>query len=314
MRARVSALPAAPLQVVTAAVCAVVLLLVAAVPGVAAQDSRVVPLPDDFQPEGIATQGKTFYVGSIPTGAIYRGNLRTGVGAILVPPMEGRAAIGLSLRRGVLFVAGGPTGQGYAYDASTGAELGVFDLTTDEAFVNDVVATGSAAYFTDSVNQRLYKVPINRSGGFGAPETLPLTGDIQYTEGFNANGIDATPNGKTLFIVQSNTGLLFNVDPETGVATELDLGGETVPMGDGILFDRGLNLWVVQNRLNLLTRVQLDRSLTSGEVVGRFTDATFDVPTTVDRAGGGFALVNARFGTTDPPPVSYWVTVIRRPG
>ena len=37
-----------------------------------------IDLPDGFQPEGIATAGEQFYVGSIPTGAVYRGSLRTG--------------------------------------------------------------------------------------------------------------------------------------------------------------------------------------------------------------------------------------------
>ena len=41
----------------------------------------IIPLPNGFQPEGIATgRGTTFYVGSIPTGAVYRGDLRTGEG------------------------------------------------------------------------------------------------------------------------------------------------------------------------------------------------------------------------------------------
>ena len=39
-----------------------------------------IELPDGFQPEGIAAAGAQFYVGSIPTGAVYRGNLRTGAG------------------------------------------------------------------------------------------------------------------------------------------------------------------------------------------------------------------------------------------
>ena len=314
MRVRVSAFPLSSARTMAAAFGAVLLLIVMTLPGAAAQESRVVPLPDGWQPEGIATHGRTFYAGSIPTGAIYRGDLKTGEGDVLVPPMEGRAAIGLSLRGGVLFVAGGSTGAGYAYSADTGEELGVFPLTTDETFVNDVVATKRAAYFTDSVNQRLYKVPIASDGGFGDPQTLPLTGDIQYTDGFNANGIDATPNGSALFLVQSNTGQLFTVNPETGAAIEIDLGGETVPMGDGILFGRGLNLWVVQNRVNLLTLVRLDPALSSGTVVDRFTDDTFDVPTTVAPAGGGFALVNARFGTVDDPMTAeYWVSVIQRP-
>ena len=46
---------------------------------------------------------------------------------------------------------------------------------------------------------------------------MPLTGDIVYQAGFNVNGIDATPNGKRLIIVQSNTGQLFKVN-RRGVA------------------------------------------------------------------------------------------------
>jgi sugar lactone lactonase YvrE len=275
---------------------------------------KVVPLPDGFQPEGIATRNaNTFFVGSIPTGAIYRGDLRTGKGSVFVPGQEGRSAIGLSLRNDMLFVAGGSTGQAYVYNATTGAELATFQLTTDSTFVNDVVATKRAAYFTDSVNPRLYKVPIGRSGQFGAPQAIPFSGDLVYQEGFNANGIDATPNGKTLVVVQSNTGRLFTVDPDSGGTTMIDLGGETVTNGDGILLDGGKRLWVVQNRDNLLTLVCLERDLESGEVKERFSDETFDVPTTVARAGSRLALVNARFGTPSPETAEYWVTQIRRP-
>lgn len=283
-------------------------------PGLAGQRPKVVFLPDGFQPEGIATRGaNTFFVGSIPTGAIYRGDLRTGEGSTFIPAHEGRSAIGLSLRNDMLFVAGGGTGEAYVYDAKTGAELALFQLTTDSTFVNDVVATRDAAYFTDSVNQRMYRVPIEGRGRFGEPEAVPLSGDIVYEAGFNANGIDATPNGKTLVLVQSNTGRLFTVDPNTGIATSIDLGGDSVPNGDGILLDGGRRLWVVQNRDNLLTLVRLQADLSSGEVVGRFSDDTFDVPTTVAEAGNRLAIVNARFGTPSPEAADYWVTQIRRP-
>lgn len=299
-------------------VAAIVALVVSnAMPGEAKKARpKVVSLPDGFQPEGIATKGANdFFVGSIPTGDIFKGDLRIADDDddVFIDAPDGRSAIGLSLGNGALFVAGGGTGQAYAYNARTGEELGNFQLTTDETFVNDVVATRTAAYFTDSVNQRLYRIPIEGKGEFGAPEVLPLTGDIAFVEGFNANGIDATRDGKTLVLVQSNTGKLFTVDPGTGISTEIDLGGESVTNGDGILLDGGRRLWVVQNQDNLLTLVRLSSDLSSGVVVDRFTDETFDVPTTVARAGDRLAIVNARFGVDEPESAEYWVTQIRPP-
>jgi hypothetical protein len=301
--------------VVLALAAAAILFMVA---GAVAQNTshpKVVSLPDGFQPEGIDTQGANrFFVGSIPTGDIFKGDLRvadSGDDPFIDAP-DGRSAIGLSLRRGVLFVAGGETGEAYAYNARTGRDLGAFELTTDETFVNDVITTRNAAYFTDSVNQRLYKIPIRGSRGFGDPEVLPLTGDIVFVEGFNVNGIEATRNGKTLILVQSNTGKLFTADAETGETAEIDLGGETVVNGDGILL-QGRRLWVVQNFEELLTLVRLSPDRSSGVVVDRFTDETFDVPTTVARAGNRLAIVNARFGVEDPEDAEYWVTQIRRP-
>jgi sugar lactone lactonase YvrE len=273
---------------------------------------EVIPLPNGFQPEGVATHGNSFYVGSIPTGAIYRGDLRTGRGTILVAGQEGRSAIGLSLARGRVFVAGGETGRAFVYDARAGAELANVQLTTAETFVNDVVATRDAAYFTDSVNPVLYKLPLERHGGFGAVETIPLSGDLVYEEGFNANGIDATPNGKSLVVVQSNTGELFQVDPRSGASEEVDLGGETVTNGDGILLDGRRRLWVVQNQDNLLTLLRVNPDLSSGVVVARTTHESFDVPTTLARSGSRLALVNARFGTPNPETAEYWVSQIRR--
>jgi len=286
-------------------------------PGVAAKSfPEVLPLPDGFQPEGIAIgPGTTFYVGSIPTGAIYRGNLRTGDGALLVQPTEGRAAIGLSVVRGGkrLFVAGGPTGQGYVYDTRTGDELAVYQLTEPGTFVNDVVVTRDAAYFTDSAKPAIYRVAL---GPGGAPtsevETIELGGDFEFVPGaFNLNGIDATPNGKTLVVVNSTLGALYTVDPKTGVATRIDLGGATLPNGDGILLD-GRTLYVVQNRLNQIAVVRLSEDLSQGEVVGLITDRDFRVPTTIAEFGNRLYAVNARFGTEPTPTTDYEVVQVRK--
>jgi sugar lactone lactonase YvrE len=274
---------------------------------------EVIQLPDGFQPEGIAIgEGSTFYVGSIPTGAIYRGDLVTGDGEILVPAQAGRVAIGLKYddRTGYLFVAGGPTGFAYVYDGETGANVTEFQLTTSASFINDVVVTRNAAYFTNSQQPVLYRIPLENNGQLPASpavEELPLGGDYQFTPGqFNANGIAATPNGKTLIIVNSVDGVLYNVDPTTGDATRIDLGGASVPNGDGILL-RGKTLYVVQNRLNQIAVVELNADLTAGTISETLTDPDFRVPTTIARFGIALYAVNARFGTPPTPETEYEV-------
>ena len=131
---------------------------------------ETIALPDGFRPEGIAIgRGTTFYVGSIGTGAVFKGDLRTGTGELLVAG-GGRSAIGVDLdRRGRLFVAGGALGQAYVYNARTGAEIASYRLTTSATFVNDVIVTRRGAYFTDSTNPVLYRIPIGRRGGSAAP-------------------------------------------------------------------------------------------------------------------------------------------------
>ena len=72
----------------------VVSVVLAATAAAQATFPETLPLPNGFQPEGISIgNGTTFYVGSIPTGAVYRGDLRTGTGAVLVPgdPVEPRS-------------------------------------------------------------------------------------------------------------------------------------------------------------------------------------------------------------------------------
>lgn len=283
--------------------------------GAAARFPERIPLPDGFRPEGIAIgHGSTFYVGSIPTGTIYRGDLRTGEGAILNPGGAGRAAIGIELHRGKLYVAGGPTGKAFVYSARSGRLLATHQLTTEtDTFVNDVAIARGAAYFTDSRQPALYRVSAahgGRHGGHAGVMTIPLTGDIQYTTGNNANGIESTPNEKKLVIVQSNRGKLFRVDPRSGRAREIALD-EPVVNGDGLLLD-GRTLYVVQNRDNKVAVVRLGRRLSSGEVVQHITDPDFDVPSTIDEFGRRVYAVNARFTTPPTPTTPYWLAQFRK--
>ena len=177
-------------------------------------------------------------------------------------------------------------------------------------FVNDVVVTKDAAYFTDSINPVLYVVPIDRHGRPGAARTLPLTGELQYVEGFNVNGIEASPDGRTLLLVQSNLGLLFRASARTGVTAQVDLGGASLTNGDGLL-RRGDTLYVVRNRLNEIAVIDLGRRYATGELTGTITDPNFQVPTTVAAFGPFLYAVNARFGTPPTPDTTYTVVRVR---
>ena len=272
-------------------------------------------LPDGWQPEGIASgRGTSLYVGSIPTGAVWKGDARTGRGDVLVPPRPGeRNAIGIKVdKRNRLFVAGGPTGKAFVYDASTGEDLASYQLATPGAatFVNDVVVTSRTVWFTDSAADadQLYALPLGRHGGLPDQDevrTLPLTGDfVPGTMGTNLNGIVAAKGGRVLLAVQTNLGKLCRINPRTGATREVDLGGATLANGDGMLL-AGRVLFVVQNRLNQIAVVKLSRSLHRGRVVATVTDPAFDVPTTIAFQAGRLYAVNARFGTTDPQPARY---------
>jgi hypothetical protein len=91
--------------------------------------------------------------------------------------------------------------------------------------------------------------------------TVPLTGDIVYGAGFNANGIVASPDGRSLVLVQSNTGLLFRVSARTGVTTRVDAGGFSFTNGDGLL-RRGNTLYVMRNQNNQLVQATLSHDFT----------------------------------------------------
>lgn len=280
----------------------------------------LIPLPDGFRPEGVVVgKGLDIYAGSLADGSIYRADLRTGQGEIVVPPPgDGIIAVGLSFdrRSNFLFVAGGPAGAGYVYDVETGVMVAEYQLTTEgPTFINDVIVTRSAAYFTDSFRPFFYRIPLGPAGELPDAvdfEEIPLTGDFVFVPGaFNANGIDATPNGKSLLIVNSTSGELYHVEPDTGFASMIDLGGETLNNGDGILLD-GMTLYVVQNRLNQVAVVQLDNGLTAGEIVATITSDDFDVPTTITEFGNFLYLVNARFDTPPEPDTNYDIIMVTK--
>jgi sugar lactone lactonase YvrE len=274
----------------------------------------VISLPHNFQPEGISSgRGASFFVGSVATGAIYRGSYRTGKGHVLVPGTDGGSAAGTEVdRRNRLWVAGAGTGTATVYSARTGHLIRTYQLAEPvTSFINDVVVTRRAAYFTDSTAATLYVVPIGRRGHLGAARALPLTGDFTLVKGFNANGIEASPNGRTLLVIQSNTGTLYRVSARTGVARVVNLGGGSLVNGDGIL-RRGRTLYVVQNRNNKIAVVKLGARYRIGLVIAHLRNKHFDVPTTVAPFGSALYAVNARFLEKPSPTDTYTVVRVQR--
>lgn len=272
-----------------------------------------IALPDGFQPEGIAAgRGNNAYVGSLADGDVYRVDLRTG-GRESLTQGDGTPTVGLAVDGRRLFAAGGPDGDATVIDTRTGKVLASYQLADGNAFINDVIVTRTAAYVTDSTNAQFYVLPFGRNGSLPAPEdvrTVALGGDWEQVGGFNANGIETTPNGKALLIVNSTRGLLYRVNPRTGRATEVDLGGASLSNGDGLLRS-GRTLYVVRNQLNQVEVVRLSKQGRTGTVRRSITSTRFDVPTTVAKKGGRLYLPNARFGTTPTPDTAYDVVSVR---
>lgn len=282
----------------------------------AAQQQDLIVLPGATSAEGITVgRGSTFYAGDLLAGDIYRGDLQQGTAELFIDAPDGRMATGMNLgqRGGLLFVAGAFTGQAYVYDTATGATLAVYQFADPAAgiFINDVAVTREGAWFTDSLNPKLYFVPVSPTGTLGAFSTLDLTGPAAAITGdFNLNGIAATPNGDTLIVAHSANAELYTVDPQTGASTAI--AGVSVPFVDGILLEAG-RLWAVQNFSNQISEIRLSPDLSSGVVEDVITSSLFQIPTTVARHGNDLAVVNAKFDTGLPPTASqYEVVIVRR--
>ena len=301
-------------------------------------------LPDGFRPEGIATGSRhTAYLGSLADGDIYALDLHSGQGEV-ISQGPGTPSTGLKVDHDRLIVSGGSGGDARVIDLRSGKILKSYTLVPagTPSFINDVILTDDAAWFTDSLDNALYRIPLGDDDhhhgehGFGhqrhgddhgddhghhhghlGHHSLPdqsevlkvdLTGDWVQNAGMNANGVTTTPDGRALLVVNSTNGLLYRVD-EDGVAEQVDLGGYVVTNGDGLLRE-GRTLYAVQNQLNRVAVFRLDQDGRSGELRATLTSPDFDVPTTIARSGGDLFLPNARFTTPPTPTTPYWVTGI----
>ena len=292
----------------------------------------VISLPQGFRPEGITHgRGDTLYVANFEHGAIFEADARTGAVRTLVQPFTDRQGLGIKFdhRTSFLFVAGGGTGHGYVYDADSGASLADVQLAADPiseanpTFINDLVIARDALYFTDSFRPALYKLPLAHGGRLPRhPEVqiINLTGDFQFvttnadgSRAFNSNGIEFTPDGRNLIIINSKTGLLYKVDPHSGVTEQIDVGGATFPAGDGLLL-LGRTLYLAQNTNNIAV-IDLDRHANHGKVVDNITKMdvpAFNILATMTFLDGAIYVTNPDFAVSDPMEVAKTVFTVAR--
>jgi sugar lactone lactonase YvrE len=262
------------------------------------------PLPGGFQPEGITIGTAPFaYFGSLADGGIYRAALATGRGSVISKGLGAEhPTAGLKIdRHGRLFLSGGASGELRTVDARSGEIEKVYAV--GGTFVNDVILTPGAAWFTDSYRAVLYRLVLGRHGTPGAVETLALSGDWVQGDDFTANGISRTPDGSALLVVNTvaDGGGLMRVDPRTGAARAVDLGTAKLPNGDGLLL-LGRILYAVQQAQNAIDVFRLNADGTKGTAIARITDPRFRIPTTVAAWGGRLYLPNARFDVEQPTP------------
>lgn len=288
--------------------------LTATAPAGAAPEEFEIVLPGAASAEGIAAaDGTSFYAGELFTGDIYRGDIRRGTAEEVIDVPDGRFALGMAFdrRTDLLLVAGGFSGQLYAYDTRTGQDAAVLQLADPAGgptIVNDVALTRGGAWVTDSSRAVLYFVPIGRDGALGEPRTLPVTGPAATLDGeINLNGIRAANGGRVLVVAHTATGAIYTVDPRTGASTRIE--GVDVPNVDGLELV-GRRLYAVQNTNNQISRIRLDGRITSGEVVEVITSELFQTPTTAAWLAGRLGVVNAKFDTGIPPTADEYEVVV----
>lgn len=269
--------------------------------------ASVIALPTGSIPEGIAIRDSHAFVTSLADGTVYRLDLLTGTHEVFGAP-TGNTSVGIladPYQR--LFVAEGRSGSVRVLDAHSGKALASYQLATDEPrFINDFTRLGNAIYATDSFAPALYRLPLGEDGALPQQadiERLPLRG-IAYRDGFNANGIAPTPDGKALLVVQTNTGLLYRVDPASGAATRVDIGDTDLKGGDGLLLEDH-TLYVVRNIPNTLTVLEVDAAGTRARLKAELKDPGFDSPTTVARFRDRLYLPNARFTHAAPATAEF---------
>jgi hypothetical protein len=287
--------------------------------------------PSGSGPEGFTIgTGTTAYNGSLD-GSIYKVNLRTGQGVVLVErdPNADIAngtchILGMRFdpRTNYLFVAGCDSGSAYVFDADSGALIMAYQLSTSGmSIINDLAVTRDAVYFTDSAQPFIYRLPLSDNGQIpldaGAASAIPLP-DVFAIDPDDfccgANGIVATPDGRTLIVGHSLLAQLYRVDPSTGDVEEIYVDGPLDGFLDGIAM-KGHTLYIMtpsgpapESRIQV---VELDKDMLSGKLTKTVTDPDLDDVASGAIFGNSLYVNNARYSQYPGGDTEYWITKLK---
>jgi len=281
-------------------------------------------------PEGFAIgKGPTAY-NSSPDGSIYKVDLRSGQGEVLVEVQDPFDCFKLGMRvddrTNYLFVAGCVYGNAFVYDADTGALIMEYQLNNSGEFgiINDLTITKDAVYFTDSFRPVLYRLPLSRNGAIpldaGAATEVPLPDEFLNSDPdcCAGNGIVSTPDGKTVIIGHSNLARLYRLDTASGEVDQIAVEGSLTGFLDGIAM-HGDTLYIMTPydfpgppaSIDRIQVVELDKGYLSGALVDTITDpANLDGVASGAIFGDSLYVNNARYTVEFPlpPDTPFWIT------
>jgi sugar lactone lactonase YvrE len=283
--------------------------------------------------EGFAIgKGHTAY-NSSPDGSIYKVDLRSGVGEVLVDIQNPFDCTKLGMRvddrTNYLFVAGCLYGNALVFDADNGALIMEYQLNTSGEFglPNDLTITNDAVYFTDSYRPVLYRLPLSSNGDIpldpGAATEIPLP--AEFALGPNepccgGNGIVSTPDGKTLIIGHSNLAQLYRLDTASGEIEQIAVDGPLTGFLDGIAM-QSKTLYIMTPydfagppvSIDRIQVVELDKGYLTGALVATITDPdNLDGVASGAIFGNSLYVNNARYAVGFPAPdTPFWVTKLK---
>jgi hypothetical protein len=298
------------------------LVVLAAAPSglTAAQGTRlhVLPGPTAF-PESIGTDSRTgeYFTGSLIDGTVFRGSLGESEGQVfLTPGSDGRTNVaGVKVddeRR--IWIADAFNGRVLVYDEN-GRLLHTFVLGGPGApTVNDIAFSRGFAYVTDSARPFLYRIEREQAASPGATSVKPwldVSAAVTYTTGegpfgVNLNGIVASPDGATLLVVQTNSGMLFRVDVATGAVTRVAVSGSDLLFGDGML-RLGDHLYVARNAADKIAKLKLENGWRTAVAESTLQNRAFAFPTALAALHGRLLIVNSQLNDAASPTLPFTI-------